>query len=81
MRLPLEANIAFVTAGAIPGTDTSPMPEGDRELGTIITLTFGISSILSKGKESKLVCSTRPLRIVTLLFSVAVNPKAIPPTT
>jgi hypothetical protein len=49
IRIPVAVNRALATAGAIPGTETSPIPDGGRELGTMITWTSGISSIHSQG--------------------------------
>ena len=42
MRLPVAANIAFATAGAIGGVPGSPIPPGASRLGTMCTSTFGI---------------------------------------
>src|SRR5512143_836118 len=53
MRLPVAANTAFATAGAIGGTPVSPMPLGGFVLGTMCTSTLGISSMRSNGKSSK----------------------------
>jgi len=47
MRLPVAANIAFATAGAIGGVPGSPIPPGASVLGTICTSTFGISFMRS----------------------------------
>jgi hypothetical protein len=48
-RLPVNANNAFTTAGAIGGVPGSPMPPGSMVLGRMKTSTCGISFMRSTG--------------------------------
>ena len=49
MRLPVAANTALATAGAIGGTPVSPMPPIFAVLGMMCVSTTGISFIRSIG--------------------------------
>ncbi len=46
---PVNANSAFVTAGAIGGVPGSPVPVGAAPLGTMCTSTTGIDAIANNG--------------------------------
>ena len=49
IRLPVAANTALHTAGAVGGTDGSPIPPSESVLGTMWTSTTGISYMRSTG--------------------------------
>ncbi len=60
MRLPVAAKTAFATAGAIAGTQSSPIPVGASRLGTANASIFGAPALRSTQYELKFVCTARP---------------------
>ena len=48
-RFPVNAKIAFATAGAVGGNPGSPVPLGGAVLGTMWTSTDGICSMVNSG--------------------------------
>src|SRR3989344_2467569 len=58
--LPVSWAMAFANAGASGGNPGSPMPFGGSALGTMCTVTWGMSVMRGTAKSPKLLCSTTP---------------------
>src|SRR6266436_1732522 len=80
MRLPVAANIAFVTAGVTIAHGASPNPPGASALLTMYVSMRGASYIRIGRQSLKLLCSTRPFLSVIAPYNAAVGPNIVPPS-